>query len=208
MGHRRRDRPHQSGPASGCVGRYSAWRRGDRGLAIRRQPVDGEPRAEVAGLCTTMISARPSPSDPRGGGRVSSKTSVSGRVMRPGCIGKASSWAARVPASTVAEDAMGVAGGRILEPRVRRCRRTATCPSIAAPIQGGCRRRRRPLPRPATGRTPATRRGRTLRKARQGTRRHRDAAQICFSGICTTSPSSASETLSWQVRRERSVSGS
>ena len=31
--------------------------------------------------------------------------------------------------------------------------------------------------------------------------------QICFSGICTRSPSSASETLSWQVRRERTGSG-
>ena len=40
-------------------------------------------------------------------------------------------------------------------------------------------------------------------------RRQRGAPhQICFSGICTTSPSSASVTLSWQVRRERAGSGS
>lgn len=32
--------------------------------------------------------------------------------------------------------------------------------------------------------------------------------QICFSGISTTSPSSAGVTLIWQVRRERTGSGS
>src|SRR6056297_2764165 len=35
----------------------------------------------------------------------------------------------------------------------------------------------------------------------------REAHQICFSGIWTTRPSRASDTLSWQVRRERAGSG-
>ena len=37
--------------------------------------------------------------------------------------------------------------------------------------------------------------------------RQRPLHQICFSGICTTSPSSASLTFSWQVKRERWGSG-
>ena len=58
----------------------------------------------------------------------------------------------------------------------------------------------------AAGATPAARRGRKACHTRAGRRGAR--GQICFSGIFTTSPSSASETFSWQVRRERSASGS
>jgi hypothetical protein len=110
----------------------------------------------------------------------------------------------------VAEDAMGVAGGRILVPRGDDAGGTigpgegalhrGTDPGWLFTGGGG------PCPgQPQAGRQPRAAGG-PCAKARRGTRRHR--SQICFSGICTTSPSSASVTLSWQVRRERSVSGS
>ena len=46
----------------------------------------------------------------------------------------------------------------------------------------------------------------TSTRKRQPKRKRAD--QICFSGIWTTSPSNASDTLIWQVRRERAGSGS
>ncbi|GAA6148433.1 hypothetical protein NBRC116586_14950 [Pseudooceanicola nitratireducens] len=62
-------------------------------------------------------------------------------------------------------------------------------------------------------RGPQGRKG--LRRAPQGGLGAREpkglstpGTQICFSGICTTSPSRASVTLIWQVRRERAGSGS
>jgi hypothetical protein len=106
---------------------------------------------------------------------------------------------------------MGVAGGGILVPRGDDAGGTAALREGAlhrGTDPGWLIRRRRKAPAPASHRQDASHAPRAdPAHAQQGTRRHR-ASQICFSGICTTSPSSASETLSWQVRRERSGSGS
>jgi hypothetical protein len=52
------------------------------------------------------------------------------------------------------------------------------------------------------------RRPRINRRGEQCERdRQRSTHQICFSGICTRKPSSASDTFSWQVRRDRDGSG-
>ena len=59
-------------------------------------------------------------------------------------------------------------------------------------------------------RVGVARRDDLARRDRRGGERRGEGErpQICFSGICTFSPSSASVTLSWQVRRERAGSGS
>ena len=117
----------------------------------------------------------------------------------------------RVGLDPVAEDGMGVARGGIFVPGGGGALRGVGSGERAfhrriAPGRGFAGRSREGICKPQ-GRREERAAGGTGPTAQRVTRRHRGASQICFSGICTTRPSSASETLSWQVRRERSGSG-
>jgi hypothetical protein len=172
--------------------RSTGWRQASEAIWPRSRPRRRGGALALMGL-HREISARPSPSGPRGGARCPRRPPAAGCPgWRAGC-GHRERDTASVVCSTSSPSAPW--GSAWWGPRRWLKRRSAPRGIAAAASQRHSPSQ--PAPRAAP---PST-------EARQGTRRHR-RSQICFSGICTTSPSSASETLSWQVRRERSVSGS
>jgi hypothetical protein len=176
----------------------------DEVLAFRVTPVDGEAARPGRSWASTDDDLGPPVTvKVHEAGRGSSKTSVSGKVTT-GAMPKSRARRS-VPAIARRRDAMSVACVRRHRP-ARHGDSASWEPSYVAET-AVCRRG------PLGGRQPKAHHqtraaGEPLRQKRDRGRGATGAAQICFSGIWTTSPSSASETLSWQVRRERSVSGS
>jgi hypothetical protein len=185
-----------------AVGAADVWRGCEQAeaLPVRRMPVDGEARTKVA------VALHHDDFDPsvaveigEAGGEVLEDLGLGQRHAAGDAIGEIvelGDEGSRL--DRVAEDAMGVAGGGILEPGGDDAGGAATLRERALHRGTDPGRLFAGGGDPCPGQPHAQRRagaaGEPAPRAERGPRRHR--SQICFSGICTTSPSSASVTLS------------
>jgi hypothetical protein len=153
-------------------GRASGWRCRYWGVAASEtqsvcamaQPIDGEPRAEVAvALHDDDLGPAVAVEICEAGGEILEDLGLGqgDPVMQFGKVVELGGE--RAGLDRVAQDAMGVARGRVFVPRGDDAGGTIGPGQRAlhrGPIQGGCvAGGGGALPRPATGRTPATRRG-------------------------------------------------
>ena len=164
-------------------------RRGDQAVGVRRPP---GARPGAGRFRRRSPRARRRRPDRRGAARCP-RTRGSRAAIRRRARGRRPASASSAPVlDRVAQDAVGIARGGV---------------GVARRDDDLRRGRQRSRPRPATGTDASSARRARPRhgRARQSPRPVRH--QICFSGICTTRPSSASVTFSWQVRRDRSGFG-
>jgi hypothetical protein len=192
------------GRGGGETDNVCAWRQAHRRRAVRRGR--GGVDHDDLGPAVAIRSARR--------GATSSNTSVCGKGdpadAAVGVGGELDGKRARFDG--IAQRAMSVSRGRVFVPGGDRCLRSLGAGQRAV-HRGALPRRCVAGGRAKSARQPQARRETRAAGGHLDKRATADAAppdlpQICFSGIWTTSPSSASETLSWQVRRDRSGFGS